>query len=236
VDDMFDVALSKFDDDDTLELAPDDPALAGPTKTDAFNDIFDEFLHENSRVSVMELDTVLNKKRPSEAPELIPAPLKSPETVKPEAEEGSESDSDDSTEDWKKQLTDTLSFTVKEGGWDCESIISTYSNTENHPSTIAIPRKEDKIALGLRGAPKLPHKLQEKSDSEEEKVNLGEGRQKTETAEEKRARKNEVKAMRREHRQEKKSNRTTFREEEVKQRKQNATNFTRGKTVVQYTI
>lgn len=47
-----------------------------------------------------------------------------------------------SAEEWKADLTDVLSIKVKDGGWDCESIISTYSNTENHPSLIAIPRSE----------------------------------------------------------------------------------------------
>lgn len=91
-------------------------------------------------------------------------------------------------------------------------------------------------------------------------------RKKDETPEEKRARKQEVKATRRvslfflvylrtcqfwstpfsclnhsdlhkqKQREEKKSNRQAYKDEEMKQRHLNATNFTRGKTVVQYTL
>lgn len=78
VDDMFDAALDRFDEgmllfilcilrshcilDDTLEVEPDDPAIVGPSKTTAFNDIFDEFLFANSRVTIQELDEGMIKR------------------------------------------------------------------------------------------------------------------------------------------------------------------------------
>jgi len=77
--------------------------------------------------------------------------------------------------------------------WDCESIISTYSNLENHPALIIEP--ENRIKLNKRGFPKLPKEEDEEEEEENkesediEKPNLGVPRPKAETQEEKKQRK-----------------------------------------------
>jgi hypothetical protein len=118
--------------------------------------------------------------------------------------------------------------------WDCATILSTYTNTENHPrvladvkvsATVSVASKQTfsrttgapkmimlssktgvPIGVPLRGEPVKKPEVQEappaESDSSEgeseEKapVNLGVARSREETAEEKRARKREVKEAR----------------------------------------
>ena len=90
--------------------------------------------------------------------------------------------------------------------WDCESILSTYSNAYNHPKLITqIPtnkiRLSRKTGLPLAENNKISTKEQQESDEEESdedntKTTLFE-RKKGETSEERRARKHAVKEMRR---------------------------------------
>eukprot|EP01127_Copromyxa_protea_P015013 TRINITY_DN4264_c0_g1_i1.p1 TRINITY_DN4264_c0_g1~~TRINITY_DN4264_c0_g1_i1.p1 ORF type:complete len:481 (-),score=157.29 TRINITY_DN4264_c0_g1_i1:66-1508(-) len=243
VDEMFDAALDRFDEDDTLDMEPESPAISGTSNASAFTEVFDEFLHNNSKVSVYELDEIFGKDASNF---LIPGKkfqrdvLADAEPIQKEKilagyRDEEDEESDDSTEDWKKSIAggDTLTFRDKEGGWDVESIISTYSTTENHPSLIAMPRS-DRIKLGSKGAPKMSPAVYEPKPVKKEVIIVE--RKKDETPEEKKARKNLVKEQRRKQREEKKGNRDAFKEEEVKQRHQNASNFTRGKKVVQYTL
>jgi len=109
--------------------------------------------------------------------------------------------------------------------WDCESIISTYSNIYNHPKIIDEPKviklhDRTGIPLGVLKDSKKNAK-EEKCESEDEdlkeQVVLNNIRSKNETAEEKRARKQEVKKFRAERRKEKKDNKTYFKDEHRKQ-------------------
>merc|ERR1711974_512408 len=91
--------------------------------------------------------------------------------------------------------------------WDCESILSTYSNLYNHPTLLDEPKKQIKLSKKT-GLPVDFVGRKECSDgsvSEEEcsdggvstvSTNFGEARPRKETAEEKRERKAAVKAMR----------------------------------------
>jgi len=242
VDDMFDVALERFDEDDTLNLDPDDPLINGVATTMYFKEVYDSFAEKYTKVSAQELDKELGKKVIVLPPPLVDEEgLAAADTNRLESDKNnnsSEEESDDSDADWKRDLTDKLEIREKDTAWDCESIISTYSNTENHPSLIAIPRNEEKIKLGTRGAPKLEHKKEKKEQPSEPVVtpNLGAPRTKDETPEQKRLRKQGTRTLRKEKRQVKKGNRVAFHEEEVRQKTLNATNFTRNKTVLQYSI
>lgn len=136
----------------------------------------------------------------------------------------------------------------KENRWDCESIISTYSTSSNHPRLISEPKKEIiKISqktglpvniLANRGLTKQQlRKLQKtqlnnsySSDDDDDKC-IDESatysklsiastvRSKTETPEERRVRKGLVKQMRKERRIEKKCNKMAFKEEKKRQEK-----------------
>jgi len=110
--------------------------------------------------------------------------------------------------------------------WDCESIISTYSNIYNHPKIIDEPKRiklHDRtgIPLGVLKDNKKASKDEEKCESEDENLKeqivLNNIRLKTETPEEKKARKQEVKKFRAERRKEKKDTKTFFNDEHRKQ-------------------
>ncbi|KAJ8710559.1 hypothetical protein PYW08_009074 [Mythimna loreyi] len=130
--------------------------------------------------------------------------------------------------------------------WDCETILSTYSNLYNHPKVIPEPKKPHKIQLNARGIPKdtlgkdnkLTAKslakfnaMNEDSDSsgdEDGKTNAESVlstlsvlsiRPKDESAEEKKERKRLLKEYRKERRIEKKANREAFKEEKKRQEK-----------------
>lgn len=71
--------------------------------------------------------------------------------------------------------------------WDCESIITTYSNTDNHPRLIATPKKgvnewsgsvscffflhllELKIRLNTHGLPRMDQVIKPEAETDEQK-------------------------------------------------------------------
>jgi len=148
----------------------------------------------------------------------------------------------------------------REGRWDCETIVSTYSNLENRPAVIdeggGRPRRRAQpppaaeedvrpIRLGKTGLPVdyLPHARRAEAEAEGEGSSDSEGaeghdwradiRRKGETAEEKRARKAAVKEGRREARAAKKETRVIFRKEAAATRPQHATGaIPRGASVL----
>ncbi|XP_043249079.1 protein LTV1 homolog isoform X1 [Colletes gigas] len=129
--------------------------------------------------------------------------------------------------------------------WDCESIVSTYSNIYNHPKLISEPKHLDKIKVNPRtGIPKnildgSSGKLTSKSlaqfDQQNENSNqrgprsIAETmkstlstlsiRPKGETSEERKDRKNALKKYRKERRVERKANTEAFKEEKKRQEK-----------------
>jgi len=102
--------------------------------------------------------------------------------------------------------------------WDCQSILSTYSNLSNHPKIIRQIRLSQKTGLPL--VEKKKKKIESESDEEEEeeeKSSITFERRKGETSDERRARKQAIKDMRRERRIIKKSTKVLFKQEEQKQ-------------------
>lgn len=107
--------------------------------------------------------------------------------------------------------------------WDCESIISTYSNLYNHPKVIT---EEKKVRLHKHtgipvGVLQDKKKSTNKDDVEEteEIISLKNIRNKNESAEERRQRKKDVKELRKNRRVEKKNNKLLFKNEYTKQEK-----------------
>ncbi|XP_026728506.1 protein LTV1 homolog [Trichoplusia ni] len=129
--------------------------------------------------------------------------------------------------------------------WDCETILSTYSNLYNHPKVIDEPKKSNKIQLNSRGLPKdalgKDNKLTAKSlakfnamndagssTDDDERTNAEtilstlsvlSIRPKDESPEEKKERKRLLKEYRKERRIEKKANKEAFKEEKKRQEK-----------------
>lgn len=150
----------------------------------------------------------------------------------------------------------------KKKKWDCESILSTYSNIYNHPKVINLPSKKKISKIQVNAKTGLPMdvldgdqkgKLTEKSLA---KLAIGETsttgprslcaesvlstlsvlslRPKDETPEEKRERKKLLKEYRNERRYEKKSNKLAFNEERLRQNMlhMNAKNNLQGNKIV----
>ncbi|KAA8493769.1 Protein LTV1-like [Porphyridium purpureum] len=109
--------------------------------------------------------------------------------------------------------------------WDCETILTTYTNLENHPSMIGIPRKARKKKVPVTAAAETAEpeaetesREQEPDDRRKESVPpVSAERHKGETAEERRLRKQAVKEQKRERRATKSHNRAVFRAENVRQ-------------------
>ncbi|GAN03226.1 low temperature viability protein [Mucor ambiguus] len=126
--------------------------------------------------------------------------------------------------------------------WDVQSVISTYSNLENHPSLINDKGPSKRIRIDPKtGMPvlveverkqKKQQQQQVESDAEDDDEeeedddqdedssdNKGAPRSKAETKEEKRARKQAIKDAKKNRREEKKSTKSAFKTEENRQKK-----------------
>mgnify|MGYP002803859257 CR=1 FL=1 len=136
----------------------------------------------------------------------------------------------------KKSSSEDEAFTKIEetpkDQWDCESILSTYSNLYNHPTLIKESSKkcEEKgtinlskrggIPLGVLSDGKIKSSQNvETNQSESQRPSAGHVRSRGETKEEKKARKQLVKQDRQMRRVEKKTNKLLFKEERKRQEK-----------------
>lgn len=115
--------------------------------------------------------------------------------------------------------------------WDCETIISTYSNLYNHPKVIEDPPKLKQIRVSNKtGIPLdvLPQKgLTARQVERMERINdldlprvSTQPRSREESKEDRKSRKQAIKEERKERRMEKKANKTAFKEEKQRQEKQ----------------
>lgn len=119
--------------------------------------------------------------------------------------------------------------------WDVESILSTYTNTDNHPNILAVPEDEKAIKINKKGFPILENDVDEdKEETNEPAINEGVARNKNETKEEKKARKNALKEQRKNKREQKKDLKNEFRKEISRQQNMNAGRIV-NKTIIQYT-
>ncbi|XP_003737992.1 protein LTV1 homolog [Galendromus occidentalis] len=124
---------------------------------------------------------------------------------------------------------------LAEQSWDCESILSTYSNILNRPTVIELGRKTSAVQLSSRGLPVendglsrknlrqldggYPLKSEDYAKSVCSRASLVSAkRPKDESSIDRKTRKNQVKDFRRERRAEKKQSKQAFREEESRQR------------------
>ncbi|CAG8646412.1 13638_t:CDS:2 [Cetraspora pellucida] len=107
---------------------------------------------------------------------------------------------------------------IKKQAWDCQSILSTYSNLENHPTLIREqPRKKSNIDSDSESE-EFSERQIEVAEDENGQIR-GIPRSKTESKEEKKQRKASVKAERRTRRLEKKSFKQAFAKEHLRQNK-----------------
>lgn len=126
---------------------------------------------------------------------------------------------------------ETLVIKAPEEKWDCETIISTYSNIYNRPKVIEDPPKlkpirvSNKTGIPLDVLParglttKQAERMTRINDSDLPRVST-QPRSKEESKEERKSRKQAIKEERKERRVEKKANKMAFKEEKVRQEKQ----------------
>ncbi|XP_053146515.1 protein LTV1 homolog isoform X1 [Hemicordylus capensis] len=133
--------------------------------------------------------------------------------------------------DKEEEETVTLLIEEPKEKWDCESILSTYSNLYNHPKLIEVPQKPKPIRVSKKtGIPLdvLPQRtltakqaecMQMINDSDLPRVST-QPRSKNESKEDRKARKQAVKEERKERRLEKKANKLAFKQEKTRQEKE----------------
>ncbi|XP_048345291.1 protein LTV1 homolog [Sphaerodactylus townsendi] len=132
--------------------------------------------------------------------------------------------------DEEEELVTLITEEPKEK-WDCESILSTYSNLYNHPKLIDVPQKPKPIKVSSKtGIPLdvLPKRgltakqvecMQMINDSDLPRVST-QPRLKNESKEDHKARKQAIKEERKERRIEKKANKLAFKHEKTRQQRQ----------------
>ncbi|XP_028462225.1 protein LTV1 homolog [Perca flavescens] len=134
-------------------------------------------------------------------------------------------------DDEEEEEMETVVIKAPEEKWDCETIISTYSNIYNRPKIIQEPpstkpiRVSSKTGIPLDVLPakgltaKQAERMTRINDSDLPRVST-QHRDKEESKEERKARKQAIKEERKERRVEKKANKMAFKEEKVRQEKQ----------------
>ncbi|XP_026166161.1 protein LTV1 homolog [Mastacembelus armatus] len=134
-------------------------------------------------------------------------------------------------EEEEEEEMETVVIEAPEETWDCETIISTYSNIYNRPKVIEDPPKPKPIRVSNKtGIPldvlparglttRQAERMTRINDSDLPRVST-QPRNKEESKEERKARKQAVKEERKERRVEKKANKLAFKDEKVRQEKQ----------------
>uniref|UniRef100_A0A8B9Q5X5 Protein LTV1 homolog n=1 Tax=Apteryx owenii TaxID=8824 RepID=A0A8B9Q5X5_APTOW len=136
-------------------------------------------------------------------------------------------------EESKEEKEETVALVIEESKekWDCESVLSTYSNLYNHPKLIEEPSQPKPIKISQKtGIPLhiLPQKgLTAKQVERMQMINGSDlprastqPRSKNETKEDRKARKQAIKEERKERRMEKKANKLAFKLEKTRQEKE----------------
>ncbi|KAN0003557.1 hypothetical protein ACTFIZ_009722 [Dictyostelium cf. discoideum] len=206
---QFEIALEQYEDEDIGELEPEE--TLGTCNVNNFEDVFDEFIddyNKNHEPLMVQIQTLKKNNN------FIALTEKEKEIIL--------------KRDWNKEVLVEVSDHENEENeddkWDCETILTTYTNLENHPKLL---KEEKKIKLSRKtGMPigVIPTKQKEISDDdneddeeeEEKSINLGVSR-KNETKESRKLRKQQLKDDRKNKRELKKDLKVAFKKEEIKQ-------------------
>lgn len=207
LDDRFDEFYKQFDDDEIGAL--DNAELEGYIEPDS------------ARLEEVIKDYFIQKEKDCQKPDQLgPAELPS---VREEDEE--DEDADEELE------TERMVIEPPAERWDCETIISTYSNLYNRPKLIQDPPKPKQIRVSSKsGIPldvlpkrgltvKQVERMERINDSDLPRVST-QPRSRDENTEERKARKQAIKSERKERRTEKKANKLAFKQEKQMQEKQ----------------
>uniref|UniRef100_A0A8C8VJ23 Protein LTV1 homolog n=1 Tax=Pelusios castaneus TaxID=367368 RepID=A0A8C8VJ23_9SAUR len=203
LDERFEKFFEQFDDDEIGAL--DNVELEGFIQTDStrLQEVLNDFYKEKAK-----------------------------DCVKPEAPEPRE-DLESPLHEKGEEEDDLITLVIKEPKekWDCESILSTYSNLYNHPKLIEEPSKSKPIKISHKtGIPldilpqrsltaKQTERMQMINQSDLPRVST-QPRSKNESKEDRKARKQAIKEERKERRMEKKANKLAFKMEKTRQEKE----------------
>jgi protein LTV1 len=214
MDDAFDMLLEEYDSEEDIgELDPEDPRLMGGVE-----DAVEEY---SAEITEFETRMERNYGQPKTAMTARDIELAK---LAAEGQGGRLQDEDDDDVTKLNAGIDAMFKTKPKDNWDVESIVSTYTNTENHPNMIKIPRKDrTKIRLGKEGVAvdympqrKFAEPIPEETEGDEV-VDEGARRERGETKEDKKARKEAVKEAQRAARDRKRNLKGQYADEMSKQ-------------------
>ena len=217
LEEQFQHVLEMYDEEEIGELDPEDPRLQGKKEIDQFQNVLEEHIETTGRQIRFGLGA-LDEEENDQEKEQLASRLRSLNLPK-----------------------ETVKMALQGSGigqqWDCQSITSLYSNTENHPTLIDEPKQiklssKTGIPLGYLGQHAAKRKVEEESDEEDsddeydddDRVNLGEKRPKKENADDKRMRKQVAKKAKQEARMRKKETKQEFSREKTRQMSAQAKN------------
>eukprot|EP00163_Fabomonas_tropica_P028031 TRINITY_DN559_c0_g1_i2.p1 TRINITY_DN559_c0_g1~~TRINITY_DN559_c0_g1_i2.p1 ORF type:complete len:488 (+),score=178.80 TRINITY_DN559_c0_g1_i2:618-2081(+) len=219
-DEHFDHIVDRYDDDDDiLDADPDDERIDGAlVPEEAIDHLLDEFLEQEAKYKN---DQDSNWHDPDAAAE-------TKQYIKDNAESIAAAPA--------APMPEIHAPRKSQHQWDCESILSTYSNVDNHPTKIAAPQKNKtkRVTLNKRGLPEefeaerraaaqggvdgAPDDDDDSASFESQvPVNKGVARNKKEGKDEKKARKAAIKAERAAARERKKNLKKEFKKEGMRQ-------------------
>lgn len=256
LDALFEKTLAEeYDDDQLGELEDDDPETRGKLELEGalLDEIVADFVHVQQEI----LDEEGKLGNPLRTGNRLAEVLeecereRAAEEDKEDELDGNATDpveEDDGVAELEKMMERNAYLAPREQErWDCETIVSTYSNLDNHPTVLReAPLKKKKgkkkaamdaiseagsgvrtskielsrktgMPLGIFETAKKQKQRIEEEEEHEEREDLGRGRQKGESKEEKRARKAAIKLQKTQRRLEKKETKLAFKEEEQRQ-------------------
>lgn len=233
--------MEEYDSDEIGELDEQDPEVQGTQSLESLNEVLDEFLETQQEVVGRRMMSTLGDSL--EGVDELRQALRDELTI---------SDRDRYVVDHAETIGEPMPERAYMGGrhdedrWDCRTILTTYTNTENHPHLVREERrrrarqqaeddaKEDAL-VDATSRIKLSHKtglplgvlrpptnasLEDESDDDDSPLpNLGAARNANETTEEKRARKAAVKEAKAARRVDKKATKVAFDVERQRQAK-----------------
>jgi len=201
LDEQFDNFMDQYEDDEMGELDQDDCFIGNDVEdNEALEQAMDEFI-EDFRALVPLEKSVMTQNVDDKLIHQIEASNTKPNT-----------------------MPDSYIYDKEEEQWDCDTVVSTYSNLENHPRLLDddIRRvklsKKSGIALGMLPERRGLASLEEEEEEEEERENLGVKREKGESKDDKKARKQALKEEKARRRKEKKGNTTEYKTELERQK------------------
>eukprot|EP00245_Coleochaete_scutata_P001721 TRINITY_DN1214_c1_g3_i1.p1 TRINITY_DN1214_c1_g3~~TRINITY_DN1214_c1_g3_i1.p1 ORF type:complete len:476 (-),score=169.22 TRINITY_DN1214_c1_g3_i1:259-1569(-) len=163
IDEQFEnLALAEYGDEDEWgELDENDPDAHGHRDIEDFSDILDQFLEENKPHMNPHVYVSAAEEGRSAAAAAKPQTNGTGSSSQVESEqplqegkkevelEGAEEEDEEAmTSEEEKEEAVVVEVAAEElEGWDCESIVSTYSNLENHPARIGAPSRRKKQEL-----------------------------------------------------------------------------------------